>query len=80
MDTSAAATDVQVIDQATGHAVDLYRRAFEEFGSRALWNIRQYDQPTIAQIRAITRPLRTEGDLQARRLAEEIERATHAHH
>jgi hypothetical protein len=74
----SVATTIQEI--ASEPAVDLYRRAFKEFGSRALWNIRQYDLPTVAQIRAITRPLRTEGDLAARRLAEDIERETHAHH
>jgi hypothetical protein len=59
--------------------VGLYRRAFTEFGSRALWNIRQYDDPTPEQMLAITRQLRTEGDGNARRLAEQIEQAARAH-
>jgi hypothetical protein len=59
--------------------VRLYRRAFTEFGSRALWNIRQYDDPTPEQMLAITRQLRTEGDANARRLAEQIEQAARAH-
>jgi hypothetical protein len=59
--------------------VGLYRRAFAEFGSRALWNIRQYDDPTPEQMLAITRQLRTEGDANARRLAEQIEQAARAH-
>ncbi len=57
----------------------LYRRAFAEFGARALWNIKEFDEPTVPQMLAITRQLRTEGDLNARRLAEQIERAAGAH-
>jgi hypothetical protein len=59
--------------------VGLYRRAFAEFGSRALWNIRELDNPTIEQMLAITRQLRIEGDMNARRLAEQIEQAARAH-
>lgn len=59
--------------------VALYRRAFAEFGSRALWNIRQLDEPSVEQMLAITRQLRTEGDMDARRLAEQIEQAAHAY-
>lgn len=55
--------------------VGLYRRAFAQYCARALGNIREYDDPTLAQILAITRQLRTEGDMNARRLAEEIEEA-----
>ena len=63
----------------TQHAiVGLYRRAFAEFGARALWNIREFDDPTVAQMLAITRQLRTEGDMNARRLAEQIEQAARA--
>lgn len=58
--------------------VELYRRAFSEFGTRALWNIKQLDNPTVAQILAITRQLRPEGDMDARHLAEHIERAARA--
>jgi hypothetical protein len=59
--------------------VGLYRRAFAEFGARALWNIQQFDDPTVEQMLAITRQLRTEGNIEARRLAEQIERAARAH-
>jgi hypothetical protein len=59
--------------------VGLYRRAFAEFGARALWNIREFDNPTVEQMLAITRQLRTEGDMNARRLAEQIEQAARAH-
>jgi hypothetical protein len=61
---------------ATPVIVGLYRRAFQEFGGRALWNIRQVEaEPTLDEILAITRQLRTEGDMNARRLAEQIETA-----
>jgi hypothetical protein len=56
----------------------LYRRAFAEFRSRALWNVRELEDPTIEEILAITRQLRTEGDMRARRLAEQIEEAARA--
>ena len=61
---------------AAQHVVGLYRRAFAEFGGRALWNIREVKAvPTLDEVRAITRQLRTEGDMNARRLAEQIEQA-----
>lgn len=55
--------------------VALYRRAFAQYRARALWNIREFEEPTPEQMLAITRQLRTEGDMNARRLAEEIEEA-----
>lgn len=58
--------------------VRLYRRASMEFGSRALWNIAELPSPTAAEVVAITRQLRTEGDMDARRLAEQIERSARA--
>jgi hypothetical protein len=57
---------------------ELYRRAFAQFGTRALWNIKQVDNPTVDQILAITRQLRIEGDMDARRIAERIEQAARA--
>jgi hypothetical protein len=65
--------------KAPSDVVGLYRRAFAEFRSRALWNIREFDDPTIEQVLAITRQLRIEGDMNARRLAERIEEAARAH-
>jgi len=59
--------------------VGLYRRAFAEFGPRALWNIKELEDPTVEEMLAITRQLRTEGDMNARRLAEQIEQAARAH-
>jgi hypothetical protein len=56
----------------------LYRRAFAEFGASALWSSRPVPDPTPADALAITQSLRVEGNLQARRLAEEIEQACRA--
>jgi hypothetical protein len=56
----------------------LYRRAFEQFGASALWSSRAVPDPTPADALAITRSLRVEGNLQARRLAEQIEQACRA--
>jgi hypothetical protein len=58
----------------------LYRRAFEEFGGRALWNVRRLEDPTPGDALAITRSLRVEGNLAARRLAEQLEKACRAAH
>ena len=58
--------------------VVLYRRAFEEFGPSALWSSQPVPDPTPADALAITRTLRVEGDLRARRLAEQIEQACRA--
>lgn len=56
----------------------LYRRAFQEFGAMALWSSRPVPNPTPADAMAITRSLRVEGTLEARRLAERIERGFRA--
>lgn len=56
----------------------LYRRAFVEYGARALWNKRQLEHSTPEDALVVARALRTEGDREARRLAEEIERACSA--
>lgn len=53
----------------------LYRRAFQEYGCRALWNVRELANPSPKDALAITSSLRLEGDLKARRLAEQIEQA-----
>jgi hypothetical protein len=58
--------------------VALYRRAFREYRAQALWNLRELEHPTPEDALAITRSLRIEGDLDARRLAEQIERACRA--
>jgi len=56
----------------------LYRRAFAEFGASALWSSRPVPDPTPQDALAITNSLRVEGDLRARRLAEQIEQACDA--
>jgi hypothetical protein len=56
----------------------LYRQAFTEFGSRALWSSQPSPRPTLAAALAITESLRVEGDRDARRLAERIEEACRA--
>ena len=58
--------------------VQLYRRAFEEFGASALWSSKPVPEPTAADALAITYSLRVEGNLRARRLAEQIEQACRA--
>lgn len=56
----------------------LYRRAFADYRARALWNLRQFEDPTIEQALLVARHLRVEGDMQARQLAEQIEKAASA--
>ncbi len=58
----------------------LYRRAFDVYGAIALWNRRRLDDPTPADALLVARALRREGNLSARRLAEEIEAACFAAH
>jgi hypothetical protein len=56
----------------------LYRRAFAEYGALALWNMRSLEAPTPEDALVVARALRVEGNLQARRLAEQIEQACRA--
>lgn len=58
--------------------VGLYRRAFTEYGTRALWNKRFLETPTPEDALVVARALRVEGDREARRLAEQIEQACRA--
>jgi len=62
----------------TGDFATLYRRAFAEFGARALWNKRLIETPSKEDALVVARALRIEGNLAARELAEQIERACHA--
>jgi hypothetical protein len=64
--------------EQTPEYVALYRRAFAEYGSLALWNIRSFDNPEPSDALVVARALRNEGNLRARQLAEDIERACHA--
>jgi hypothetical protein len=63
---------------ATPELLALYRRAFATYRARALWNIREFSAPSSEDVLAIARPLRTEGDMEARRLAEQIEQVARA--
>ena len=56
----------------------LYRRAFADYRTCALWNLRQFEDPTIEQALSVARHLRVEGDMGARHLAEQIEKAARA--
>lgn len=56
----------------------LYRRAFAEYGTRALWNKRILEEPAPDDALVIARALRMEGDREARKLAEQIEKACRA--
>jgi hypothetical protein len=58
---------------APENVVRLYRQAFVEFGSRALWSSRELPEPSLAAALAITESLRVEGNLAAREIAERIE-------
>ena len=58
--------------------VCLYRQAFAEDGARALWNKRVLEELTREDALVVARALRVEGNRDARRLAEQIERACHA--
>jgi hypothetical protein len=75
---------IEAVKEAGGHLaapedlLRLYRLAFDRYGARALWSSRAVERPTVAHVLAISEPLRVEGDLAARRLAEEIEQACRA--
>jgi hypothetical protein len=56
----------------------LYRRAFAEYGTQALWNKRMLEEPEPDDALVIARALRIEGDREARKLAEQIEKACRA--
>ncbi len=58
--------------------LSLYRRAFTEYGTRALWNKRLLEEPTPDDALVVARALRVEGNREARRLAEQIEQACRA--
>jgi hypothetical protein len=58
--------------------VSLYHRAFKDYGASALWSSRPVPEPTCEDALAITLSLRVEGDLRARKLAEQIEQACRA--
>lgn len=65
-------------DDRTDDIKALYQQAFADFGATALWSSRPVPDPTPEDALAITRSLRVEGDMRARRLAEQIEKACRA--
>jgi hypothetical protein len=65
--------EIIMTDDRTKEIQELYRRAFREFGTVALWNMRPVQAPTPADALAITTALRTHGRMDGRRLAERIE-------
>jgi hypothetical protein len=66
------------MDDSAADFVILYRRAFAEFGAQALWSKRVLEKPQPEDALVIARALRIEGNLEARRLAEQIEQACRA--
>jgi hypothetical protein len=75
--TKAASSSRQAADK-DGDLATLYRRAFATYRTRALWNLKEFDEPTVEQALQIARHLRIEGDMEARCLAEQIEQAASA--
>jgi hypothetical protein len=67
-------------DDPTAEIATLYRQAFRDFGSVALWSMRPVKEPTRADALAITPALRTHGRMDGRRLAERIEAICRADH
>ncbi len=61
-----------------GDFASLYRRAFAEYGTQALWNKHMIEEPTLEDALVVARALRIEGDRAAREMAEQIESACHA--
>ncbi len=64
--------------ESLGELERLYRQAFAEFGSVALWNVVAAERPTPGAALAITPALRAHGSMAGRRLAEAIERLCRA--
>ncbi len=69
---------MSVASQAAEELVSLYRQAFRDFGTHALWNKRMLDAPQPEDALVVARALRIEGNLAARRLAEQIEQVCRA--
>jgi hypothetical protein len=76
MTESASATVEQTNE--VPEFVALYRLAFAEHRTQALWNMRALDAPTRDDALVVARALRVEGDMKARFLAERIEWACRA--
>jgi hypothetical protein len=70
--------DVTVNHDQPGDFRSLYRRAFREYGTRALWNKQELELPTREHALVVARALRVYGDRNARMLAEQLELACRA--
>ena len=70
--------DLKVSPETLSDTRRLYHEAYRLYGSRALWNSRERDQPSADQALVITNALRIHGGMDGRRLAERIERLCHA--
>jgi hypothetical protein len=58
----------------------LYREAFRRFRAIALYNLQEQRHPSPEAALIVARALRYEGNLEARKLAEKIEKACSAAH
>ncbi len=67
------ARNIEVSPEALADIRRLYHEAFRLYGSMALWNVREFDEPTPEQAVNITRKLRIEGNMNSRRHAEKLE-------
>ena len=76
--TLEAMKELGAVRPAKPDDVRLYQEAFKAFGLRALWSSRPVENPTIADLLAITESLRVEGGIEGRRLAVRIEQACRA--
>ena len=64
-------TDALALDELR----ELYAEAFLRFGPQYLWNVRRVDDPKPGNALSVGYALRQEGDMDARRFAERLERA-----
>ncbi len=77
--TNDALKDLGAGKAAPADVARLYRQAFTDFGTRALWNYRtDIEHPTITQALMVADSLRVEGNVEARALAVQIELACRA--
>ena len=70
--------DLKVAPEVLAEIRRLYHEAFRLYGSVALWNSREFDNPSADQALVITKALRIYGQMDGRRLAERIETLCHA--
>ena len=74
MPSSAIVMDMNTEPQQREDLANLYRHAFAEYGARALWNKREFETPIPADALVFACALLLEGNREAWRLAEQIER------